>query len=62
MTRSVIDTNCRDADDNHIIEAALAGNAEFVVTGDKDLLSLQQFEIVRFVTPHEFLAILNERG
>jgi uncharacterized protein len=52
---------CRDADDNHVIEAALAGNAEFVVTGDEDLLVLKQFETVRFITPREFLAILDER-
>jgi putative PIN family toxin of toxin-antitoxin system len=52
---------CRDADDNHVIEAALAGNAEFIVTGDDDLLSLRQFETIQFVTPREFLSILDER-
>ena len=55
-------TVCRDPDDNHVIEAALAGNAEFVVTGDEDLLVLNQFETVRFITPREFLAILDERA
>jgi predicted nucleic acid-binding protein len=38
------------------IEAALAGAAEYVVTGDKDLLTLKKFETVRFVTPRTFLA------
>ena len=52
---------CRDPDDNHVIEVALAGDAEFVVTGDEDLLVLEQFESVRFVTPQEFLAVLDER-
>ncbi len=32
---------CRDADDNRVIEAALEGNADYVVTGDDDLLSLK---------------------
>lgn len=52
---------CRDPDDNHVIEVALAGKAELVVTGDEDLLVLQQFETVKFITPGEFLAILEER-
>lgn len=46
---------CRDPDDDMFIEAALEGNAEWVVTGDRDLLSLEKFEGVRFVTPRTFL-------
>lgn len=46
---------CRDPDDNMMIEAALAGNASHVVTGDEDLLVLKSFETVRFVTPRVFL-------
>jgi putative PIN family toxin of toxin-antitoxin system len=47
---------CRDAEDDMFIEAALAGAAKYVVTGDKDLLTLRTFETVRFVTPRTFLA------
>jgi len=47
---------CRDPDDNALIEAALAGGAEYVVTGDEDLLVLKKFETVRIVTPRVFLA------
>jgi putative PIN family toxin of toxin-antitoxin system len=47
---------CRDADDDMVIEAALAGEAEWVVTGDQDLLVLEKFETVRFVTPQTFLS------
>lgn len=46
---------CRDADDNMVIEAALEGGAEWIVTGDEDLLSLKKFESVRMVTPRRFL-------
>ena len=46
---------CRDSDDDMVIEAALAGLAEWVVTGDDDLLVLERFETVRFVTPRVFL-------
>ena len=47
---------CRDADDDMVIEAALAGGSEWVVTGDEDLLILGRFETVRFVTPRTFLS------
>ena len=46
---------CRDPHDDMFIEAALSGAAEYVVTGDQDLLSLRRFEGVRFVTPRTFL-------
>ena len=46
---------CRDPKDDMVIEAALAGEAEYVVTGDEDLLTLRRFETVRFVTPRTFL-------
>jgi putative PIN family toxin of toxin-antitoxin system len=47
---------CRDPKDDMFIEAALAGEAPFIVTGDDDLLILKKFETVRFVTPRTFLA------
>jgi len=50
---------CRDPDDNHVIEVALAGNAEYVVSNDQDLLVLKEYETVRFVTVGEFLRILD---
>ena len=55
-------TVCRDPDDNHIIEVALTGKAEFVVTGDEDLLVLHHYETIRFVTPREFLLELERRS
>ncbi len=53
---------CRDPDDNHIIEIALAGNAEYVVSNDQDLLVLKEYETVRFVTVGEFLQILDAQS
>ncbi len=43
------------------IEAALAGSAECVVTGDDDLLTLNKFETVRFITPRQFQAALDKQ-
>jgi uncharacterized protein len=47
---------CRDPRDDMFIETAVAGNAEYLVTGDDDLLVLKQFETVRIVSPRTFLA------
>ncbi|MDE1845671.1 MAG: hypothetical protein KGH53_00080 [Candidatus Micrarchaeota archaeon] len=44
-----------DPDDDRIIEAALEGKAECIVTGDKRLLELNGFEGIRICRPSEFL-------
>lgn len=49
---SVID---RDPDDNKVIEAAVEGKCEFIVTGDKDLLVLKQYKNIKIVKPKDFL-------
>jgi uncharacterized protein len=51
-------TACRDAKDNKFLEAALAGNAEILVSGDEDLLVLNPFEGINILRPAEFLARL----
>ena len=49
---------CRDPKDNKFLEAALAGDADAIVTGDDDLLVLHPFEGVEILRPAEFLARL----
>lgn len=48
---------CRDPKDDQFLEAAIAGAAEFVVSGDADLLSLDPFRGIRIVNPAAFLAL-----
>ena len=48
---------CRDARDDKFLDAALAGSACVLVTGDKDLLILHPFEGVAIVTPAKALAL-----
>lgn len=48
----------RDPKDNPVIECAVCGKADFIVTGDKDLLSLKTFRKIPIITPREFLEIL----
>jgi putative PIN family toxin of toxin-antitoxin system len=51
-------TASRDPDDDKFLGAAIEGQAEYLVTGDRDLLDLNRYENVRIVTPRAFLAIL----
>jgi putative PIN family toxin of toxin-antitoxin system len=51
---------CRDRSDNLVLEAAVAGQADYIVTGDEDLLVLRLFEGIRIVEPAEFLRALEE--
>ncbi|PIP70614.1 MAG: putative toxin-antitoxin system toxin component, PIN family, partial [Nitrospirae bacterium CG22_combo_CG10-13_8_21_14_all_44_11] len=44
----------RDKDDNIIIGTALSGNAEFIITGDEDLLVLKTYKGIDIITPREF--------
>jgi putative PIN family toxin of toxin-antitoxin system len=42
---------CRDPKDDKLLELATSGNADFLVTGDKDLLVLNSFRAVKIITP-----------
>lgn len=45
----------RDPDDDKFLEVALAGDADYVVSGDQDLLGLETYRGVDVVTPDEFV-------
>ena len=47
-----------DPDDNAILECALAADAEYIVTGDPHLLSLDSFKGIQILTPATFLTDL----
>ena len=49
---------CRDLKDNKFLEAALAGEADAILTGADDLLVLHPFEGIDILRPVEFLARL----
>lgn len=49
---------CRDPDDDRVLEAAVAGEADVIVTGDRDLLVLDPFRGIRIVTPRGFLEMV----
>lgn len=48
----------RDEDDNKFIETALNGKADYIISGDKDLLVLRSFEHITILKPAEFLELI----
>lgn len=47
----------KDEPDNRIIECALKGKADVVVTGDKEMLKIKQFRGIRIISLKEYLEI-----
>lgn len=45
----------RDKKDNKIIECAFDGKADYIVTGDPDLLDLNEFRGIKIATAKDFL-------
>jgi len=52
-------TICRDPKDNMFLEAAADGLADAIVSGDDDLLELNDFEGIPIITSAEFLSKLD---
>jgi putative PIN family toxin of toxin-antitoxin system len=51
-------TVCQAPDDNYLLALAVAGSADFLVTGDKrDLLGLKLHEGTKIVTVRDFLTL-----
>lgn len=46
---------CRDPDDDKFIACAVSASAEYVVSGDKDLLDLVRHESIQIISPTDFL-------
>ena len=52
----------RDPDDDKIISAALEGQADYIVSRDKDLLDLKKHQGIKIITPEEFMSILRSKN
>lgn len=46
-----------DPDDNRILECAVSAKADYIVSGDSDLLTLKNFKKIKIVSPSDFLQI-----
>lgn len=48
--------NVRDSGDVKVLACAVGGEADYIVTGDRDLLALGRWEDISILTPEQFLA------
>lgn len=53
---------CRDPNDNMVLEAAVAGQVDAIVSGDNDILTLKSFEGIPIIAPAAFLKMLKSRA
>jgi putative PIN family toxin of toxin-antitoxin system len=48
---------CRDAEDNLLLECCVEAKAHFLITGDRDLLEIENLPFdLKILTPRQFLA------
>ena len=48
-----------DPDDNKVLECAFEGKADFIISQDKHLLKLKEFEQIKIISPEEFVRLVN---
>lgn len=49
---------CRDPKDDKFLELAVSGRADYMISGDSDLLALSPFRGVLIFPPHTFLKLI----
>ncbi len=49
-------TDCRDVKDNRLLELGVSARADYIISGDEDLLVLNPFRGIPILTPREFLS------
>ena len=52
----------RDPDDDRVLECAVAAKAEFIVTGDSDLLDIGEYEGIEIIQVAEFLSRVGDQA
>lgn len=49
---------CRDKNDDDILASAIASEADYLITGDSDLLALKKYKNIKILNPREFELLL----
>jgi len=62
IPKTVVKAVSEDDSDNRVLECALAAQAHVIVSGDRHLRKLRNFQGIPILSPREFLAGLPEFG
>ena len=57
-----LDIIIEDEEDNKVLECALEGKVQYIISGDSHLLSLKSYENIEIVNATSFLDIFNKIG
>ena len=52
---------CRDPADDKFISCAVSAGADFIVTGDKDLMAVKKYKSVKILSASDFLEMVDSR-
>jgi len=52
---------CPDKDDLKFLELAVSAKADYIITGDKDLLNLKEINKIKILSPKKFLSLLKKK-
>ena len=56
VIEAILIPKLRDPKDQMVITTAIAGDAQVIISGDKDLLVLHPFANIEILSPQEFLS------
>ena len=51
---------CRDPEDDKFISCAISANADCIVTGDKDLFDLKEYQSIRIIHASDFIKMFDQ--
>ena len=60
ISKSKLNIIKEESADNRILEAAVDGNANYLISYDNHLLKFKKYKNIRIITPTEFIKILKE--
>ena len=55
--KTTLNVISEDPEDNKVLEAAVDGDADYIVSGDRHLLQIKKFGKTKILSPREFLDI-----
>jgi len=59
--KKVVDVVRHDPDDNKILECAIEAEADYIISGDRHLLDLKEFEHIKIIQAWRLLEILDKK-